>query len=235
MKKAVWIAVSLVAASTSVSAWAVNDSPQRLLEQNQWAQAQVCRKINNNLGRLACFDKTFDTPVKVGLNDENLPAKPKSWQWAMQSEHRRNPSEPGSKEFLLNKQNTPGLGMHIWLTAPAINSRYNTHNHKQPPVLMLSCVENISRVELVFPTPMKENRISVTVPNSPVVTQQWQSDSSGYILRSGRGLSAVRIMKSILSSSQLTLRSDVEAVNGLTFDTEHLSKLIKPMRSACSW
>jgi len=94
---------------------------------------------------------------------------------------------------------------------------------------------DISRVELVFPEPIQESRVSVSIPGIPVVTQNWISDDTGYLLRSGRGIPAIEAMKSMLTAPQLILRSNAKDVDGLAFDTTDLRSVIEPMRKACRW
>ncbi|CAH0537433.1 hypothetical protein VMF7928_01107 [Vibrio marisflavi CECT 7928] len=200
----------------------------------QIAKANQCREINNNLQRLACFDNLFNTPLRPAKADKFNEEKPLAWQWAISSESNRSNSADTQGAFLFNQNDTLKLGKHIWLTAPAVNANPRVPGTDQP-ILMLSCVENISRVELVFPTAINVNKVPVTLLGNPTITQQWVSDSSGYVLRTGRGLPAVKLMKSMLSTPRLVMRSSIPELNGLTFNTSHLSSLIKPMRQACHW
>ncbi|WP_420745082.1 type VI secretion system-associated protein VasI [Photobacterium damselae] len=191
-------------------------------------QAQHCRSIEANLPRLECFDRVFSTPIKTVPLTKNSVVMPQSWQWATDSEKNRTTAVG----FYANKGDSVTEGERYWLTAPAINKHFAKG---KAPVLMLSCIENISRVELVFPEPIQESRVSVSIPGIPVVTQNWISDDTGYLLRSGRGIPAIEAMKSMLTAPQLILRSNAKDVDGLAFDTTDLRSVIEPMRKACRW
>ncbi len=191
-------------------------------------QVQHCRSIDAKLPRLECFDQVFSTPIKTVPVVKTETMFPRSWQWAMNSEKNRTTT----KGFCINKSDSVADGERYWLTASAINKRFKKG---EAPILMLSCIENISRVELVFPVPIQDNHVSVSIPGVPVVTQRWISDDTGYLLRSGRGIPAIEAIKSMLTAPQLILRSNVSDIDGLSFDTTDLRSDIESMRQACRW
>ncbi|KJG19925.1 hypothetical protein UB37_15940 [Photobacterium iliopiscarium] len=193
-------------------------------------QAHQCRDIESKLKRLQCFDEVFDTPMAIktlaGLNSVQYPP---SWIRAVNSEKSR-----GSKKgFILNQQDESNKLSSVWLTATATN--VSSQSKTRGPILMLTCFEKISRVQLILPQPIKAGRVTISIPGSPVVTQNWISDDSGYLLRSGRGIPAIDAIKAMISAPQLILRSDIAGIDNVEFDNKNLAEAVKPMREICRW
>ncbi|WP_297478687.1 type VI secretion system-associated protein VasI [uncultured Photobacterium sp.] len=194
-------------------------------------KANQCRDIESKLKRLQCFDEVFDTPMAIktlaGLNSVQYPP---SWTRAVNNEKSR-----GSKKgFILNQQDENDKLSSVWLTAAATNVPAQDQT-QLGPILMLTCFEKISRVQLILPQPIKAGRVTISIPGSPVVTQNWISDDSGYLLRSGRGIPAIDAIKAMISAPQLILRSDVAGIDNVEFDNKNLAEAIKPMREICRW
>ncbi|KEA65265.1 Type VI secretion protein VasI [Marinobacterium lacunae] len=119
----------------------------------------------------------------------------------------------------------------LWLTAPAVGAL------PPRPVLMLSCVDDISRVELTLPKAIDIGSLQVVLEadGRRLLSQRWLSDDSGHILRSGRGLPAIAVMQAMLRTGDLRLRANDEAIDGLRFDARGLSEQIAPLRRQCGW
>lgn len=196
----------------------------------QLQQATACTQIPAMLDRLACFDKVFDTPanaenvISTGIN------KPEAWERARNSEAGRSETETG---FVLRYNNPDEPKSGIWMTATALPDRDQKKN--EMPILMFSCIDNISRVELVLPEATSAGKARVTVSSGYSVTQRWLSDDTGSIMRAGRGIPAIDVMKALMSGSRAVLRSDLDDIGNLTFDTADLRDTIKPMRNTCRW
>ncbi|MEC6797046.1 type VI secretion system-associated protein VasI [Photobacterium sp. S4TG1] len=195
-------------------------------------QAQQCRNIESKLERLHCFDSVLNTPPVISnalIGKEVVQYSP-SWVRAVNSEKNR-----GEKEgFILNQQDEGNDFSRMWLTATAINVSSQPKT-QLAPILMLSCFEKITRIQLILPHPIKAGKVTVSIPGSPVVTQDWISDDSGYLLRSGRGIPAIDAIKAMITSPQLILRSDVAGIDNLEFDNKNLAEALKPMRETCRW
>ncbi|WP_408901018.1 type VI secretion system-associated protein VasI [Photobacterium piscicola] len=194
-------------------------------------QAQQCRDIESKLERLHCFDSVLNTPVtSKSLIDKEVIQYPPSWVRAVNSEKKR-----GEKEgFILNQQDEGNDFSRMWLTVTAINVSSQSKT-QLAPILMLSCFEKITRIQLILPHPIKAGKVTVSIPGSPVVTQDWISDDSGYLLRSGRGIPAIDAIKAMISAPQLILRSDIAGIDNVEFDNKNLAEAVKPMREICRW
>ncbi|WP_371151139.1 type VI secretion system-associated protein VasI [Halodesulfovibrio aestuarii] len=190
--------------------------------------AKLCSSINARLERLQCYDKLFPASIEELLestSEKKKNEKPEEWIRGVASEDLRTESEEGFRMNILDK-NDPETS--VWYTARAEEKGTNT-------ILQLGCLDKISRVELLLTEPVQEGRITVTVMGDKPFTQQWTADESGLILRPGRGIPAIRAMRAMLNARPLVIRSDVDVIDGLTFDNRGLEDIIVPMRTICGW
>lgn len=192
--------------------------------------AEQCIEIKARLARLACFDKVFPATIDELLEKETVVAneKPLEWQQAKASEALRK----DEKGFRTNTKDNGEAEPSIWFTARAEVQKGKKNSR---PILQLGCIDKISRVELLLDEPVAEGRMLITVMGEKPFTQQWTSDESGYVLRPGRGIPAIRAMKAMLASRPIIIRSDVSAVDELAFDNRGLNEAIDPMRNICGW
>ncbi|MGY2573334.1 type VI secretion system-associated protein VasI [Vibrio sp. C8] len=186
---------------------------------SQLDRAQQCTLILERLDRLSCFDQVMDTPALLSsstMNDD----KPQAWYTAFATALKAQPInviEQGDKE-----------NGDAWLTLSVPQTQ------EQPsPVLMMSCINNISRIELALPVPLEDARINVSVAYGP--KQYWRSDDVGVLFSSARGLPAISMMKAMTKNSRLILRSNSPQIDGLQFDAGQLSKALVPLRQRCGW
>ncbi|WP_028022095.1 type VI secretion system-associated protein VasI [Enterovibrio calviensis] len=192
-------------------------------------QAKECAGISGRLERLACFDGVFNTPVMKATKTTFEALKPEAWQRATRSENEREQTSGFVLRYVDVKE--PKSGM--WMTATALPDR--EQQRSEMPILMFSCIDNISRVELVLPTITSAGKAAVTTSANASVTQRWLSDDTGSIMRAGRGLPAIEVMSALMSGPRAVVRSDLEAIGNLTFDTSTLKETIAPMRQVCRW
>lgn len=190
-------------------------------------QATVCTGISGRLERLDCYDTLFGGG-RVRLEDNPVLQLPRGWQRAMDSEQGL-----GTGRFTLHYNDPEQPAAGLWLTATALPDGEQPEQSR--PVLMLSCLDGISRVELALPIASSAARATVTVQGRTTNTQQWLSDDSGQLFRSGQGLPAIRLMRVLLSASEVELRTLVTELDGLRFDTTGLASSLAPMRVVCQW
>ncbi len=214
------------------SAWA-NTAPENAEARSDASvvkQAQTCSAIPTRLERLACFDGVFNTPVDADNEQTIANIKPEAYQRAHASEAARSEGEQG---FVMRYTDPEDHSKGIWMTATAIPDR--GQQREDMPILMLSCIDSISRMELVLPKTTSAGKAMVLVSGSFAVTDRWLSDDSGTIMHAGRGIPAINVMKALMSSSGSVLRSELDEIGNLTFDTEGLTSSIRPMRNTCRW
>ncbi|AQS36232.1 type VI secretion-associated protein, VC_A0118 family [Shewanella psychrophila] len=184
--------------------------------------AQLCVNITSKLERLYCFDQVFATPLMAQHTALQTSTHAVEWLRATKNEEQR---QAGSSFFLGREEDND----NVWLTASAIGAV------PPRPILMLSCIDGISRVEIVLSHYFETGSMQVAVNSAASKGQRWQSDNSGYIFRTGRGLPAIKVMKSMLADNALILHSDTEEIDGLQFDTTGLKQAITPLRKVCRW
>ena len=192
-------------------------------EPEQQHDAKSCVTIKSKLERLYCFDQAFMTPLAANSAQAHSAIGVSELVRANASEAVRQ----GETHFLFAHQQ--GQPNNMWLTATAIGAL------PPRPISMLSCIDRISRVELVIPQAMSEASVRVGVNQASRQGQQWISDNSGLVFRTGRGVPAIHVMKRMLLGDTFTLSSDNSRFNDLQFDASGLKKAIKPLQEACGW
>ena len=214
------------------SKYGFSESTKEIIEEgnNVVVELGKCIQITSRIDRLACFDALFpplqSKPVNPSLHFWKNKFTSLQLTRAKENEQKRD-SETG---FIFTQSDTVVEGKaDIWATSIALGTT------PPRPILMLSCISDISRVELFLPHPITQQKMTVTIKGKRNVTQQWVTDASGTIIRSGRGLVAIEGMLAMLHNRKFELLSDNQAVNGLTFDTDQLKEKIKPMRKTCGW
>lgn len=191
----------------------------------QVANAGLCRLITVRLERLDCFDGIFETPVKQNI-DEASANYPESWHRAM------NAVEEGGFAAIHLITEGDGRGSNAWVALNALNFQTHFANDSKP-VLLMSCINNLSRVELALPGPIDDARIQISVAHMSL--QHWRSDNTGVMFSSARGLPAIEMMRVMAAGPRLILRSNARFADGLQFDTRMLSESLLALRERCGW
>jgi type VI secretion system protein VasI len=189
-------------------------------------KANQCRELTERLDRLSCFDRVFETPLKEAVGQVLLNTSP-SWKRA----------DAASKQFSADQNialTEEGADEHsnAWITLQAINEE-SRFGQKGKPLLLLSCIDNLSRVELALPSEIPDARVKISLARG--TTRYWRSDDSGTLLSSGRGMPAIEVMKDMTRDSRAWLRSNSKSVDGLMFDTSRLSELLPALKLRCGW
>ncbi|EKT4507033.1 type VI secretion system-associated protein VasI [Pseudomonas sp. DCB_CB] len=186
--------------------------------------SQDCPRIVSNIERLACFDQAAGTP---GFTPQR--------QWSAQeleapTVRRVLIHETGrAPEDLMFRLRSEEGGLLI--SAPAIAS---VAPH---PYLIISCVQNISRLQLVTAQPVDASRVQVQLRGERGATAPtpWQVMENGQVLDAGRGLPGIEQIKQLIGAHRIHVESDNPAVDGLVFDAQGLDPLIDEARKTCRW
>ena len=185
---------------------------------------QDCPQIVSNLERLACFDSFAGTPAHL---------VPVQWSTPEQDSptlHRVMAHEAGRAPDDLTfrlKSHDDGL----MISAPAIAS-VAPHPH-----LVISCVQNISRLQLVTAQPIDARRVTIQLKGErgATVPTPWQVTENGQVLDAGRGLPGIEQIKQLIGAHRIQVEGDNPAVDGLVFDAQGLDPLIDEARKTCRW
>ncbi|KRA03586.1 hypothetical protein ASD71_02845 [Achromobacter sp. Root565] len=107
------------------------------------------------------------------------------------------------------------------------------------PLLAISCLQNISRLQLITAEPLDVSRVSIRVllDGRPISGRRpWQVLDDGTVTDAGRGLVAIEQLRHLTrASQQIQLESDHASFDGLSFDTAALDALMVQQREACHW
>lgn len=183
----------------------------------------ACRAETAPLARLDCYDHAL-LPVATITAPEPVTMGP-AWRRAMEQEQMR---DSHSTAFLLTE--TAGDNPTVILTTPAIG-------HPPPrPVLMLSCLDNITRLQVALVAPRREGENQVLLTTEAIrFDAYWFLRESGYLLESSRGLAGIDEIKRLLGAESLTIGLQQGSAGNLKFSIAQLDEAIKPLRSACHW
>ncbi|MEX0425501.1 type VI secretion system-associated protein TagO [Providencia rettgeri] len=207
---------SLVLVFFALSGKAENNISQKIAE-----ELTQCRLESSQLIRLDCYDKIALSSTSEANTSPNIAQMGKTWRQAYEHEMKRVENSAG---FLVS---VPENGDYpVIMTIPAIGF--------QPPrpVLMLSCIDNITRMQIILPNKQDAGSVMVSTDRTQF-TAEWFLRENGYVLESSRGLPGIDEIKRLLNGEKLTLK--LTNNEKLTFNISGMSQEIKPLRAACHW
>ncbi|HAW1867841.1 TPA: type VI secretion system-associated protein TagO [Escherichia coli] len=141
---------------------------------------QSCRRESAALERLDCYDRLLAPLSPSGFDGALVKAGfvGEAWTRATEQEKRR---EGNTTELLVTQ--VPGERPTVVITTPAIG-------HVPPrPVLMFSCVDNITRMQVALMHPLDVHDIAVTLnADNRALRSHWFVRENGTLLESSRGL-----------------------------------------------
>jgi type VI secretion system protein VasI len=203
------------------------------------AAGRSCRAIVSAIERLACFDAEAGTPPATAA-DITAPAAaapaamvrvPDIVGLVQRNESRRKADHAGVMLLRVGDA-IPGQDKVV-ISAPALTGS------EPRPLLAISCLQNISRLQLITAEPLDVSRVSIRVllDGRPISDRRpWQVVEDGTVTDAGRGLVAIEQLRHLTrASQQMQLESDHASFHGLSFDTEALHELMAQQREACHW
>lgn len=203
------------------------------------ASDQHCTRITSALERLACFDTAAGTPpTSAAASPPSAPAitmveQARPWisELVTANEAGRLPDETSSR--ITRSADIPVGQDKVVISVPALTGN-------QPHAyLAISCLSNISRLQLLSSEPLPVNYITVRLllDGTPVApARPWQVLDDGTVSDAGRGLVAIEQLRHLARPARLIqLASDYSPFNGLQFDASALAGQIAEQREACHW
>ena len=189
---------------------------------------QSCRRESAALERLDCYDRLLEPLSPEGFGGALVKASfiGESWTRATAQEKQRSDNTTE-----LRVTQTAGERPSVLITTPAIG-------YVPPrPVLMLSCVDNITRMQVALAHAMTPTDIAVTLTtDTRRIQTRWFIRENGTLLESSRGLSGIDEIKQLFDAKTLTIDTGMENAAGkLTFNIDGLAEIIAPLRDACHW
>ena len=198
------------------------DQSQRLIH-----SLHACRKEPAALERLDCYDRLLDPVHPEGFTGALVKAQSpgEAWQRAVKQEKQRTEHNTA---FLVTQ--SEGEPPSVIITTPAIGSI------PPRPVLMFSCVDNITRMQVAWPHPRQDSDLAVTlITDTGAFRTHWFVRENGYLLDASRGLSGIDEIKQLVGAKTLTIDTGTGAAEKLTFSIAGLAQTITPLRDACHW
>lgn len=179
----------------------------------------LCREEPSQLIRLSCYDHINVENKQVSTFD--LSAMGEVWRLAIEHEMKRENHTAG---FLVSSNNEGTYP--VIMTIPAMG-------YQPPrPVLMLSCIDNITRMQIALPKKQTAGNV-LLITDKTQLSSEWFLREDGYLLEASRGIPGIDEIKQLLSSSKLTIKLAND--EQLTFNISGINEEIKPLRSACHW
>ncbi|TLP65517.1 type VI secretion system-associated protein TagO [Pseudomonas mosselii] len=185
---------------------------------------QDCPRIVSNLERLACFDASAGTPAhSVSMQWSPPEQDSPTVRRVLTHELGRSPDD---LTFRLTPEDDG-----LTISAPAIASA------APHPYLVISCLQNISRLQLVTAQPVDAGRVMVRLQGerSTTIATPWQVTENGQVLDAGRGLPGIEQIKRLIGAHRIEVQSDNPSIDGLVFDAQGLDSLIDEARKTCRW
>lgn len=192
---------------------------------------QACTRIQPRLQRLACFDEVAGTPLanQRASSAGALQPLPDSIRLVAMNEKAR---VRGDDRFRISQPAASGGRPRVVISAPARDSA------APRPLLAISCLDAITRVQFIVHPPVAPTVAEVELwqdGRMVVPRARWQVLESGRVIDAGRGLVGIDVLRRLTGASRIDVRSDLPALDGLTFDSEGLTALIDQQREACRW
>ncbi|EAS1758230.1 type VI secretion system-associated protein TagO [Salmonella enterica] len=219
------IAGILMAGSVQADPGASQTSPD--LQKALIRGLQNCRQEPAALERLDCYDRLLAPEQPEGFTGALVKAQSpgEAWQRAIKQEKQRTEHDT---TFLVTRGT--GERSSVIITTPAIGSV------PPRPVLMFSCVDNITRMQVALPSPRQDNDLAVTlITDTGTFRTHWFVRENGYLLDASRGLSGIDEIKQLFGAKTLTIDTGTGATKTLTFSIAGLAQTIVPLRDACHW
>ncbi len=197
---------------------------------------QRCTSTELARERLACFDELFGTPVYLTLTANHAlsftrTASPTTYLILQQEQER--PADSFDLIMTSRLEHEDTAQQRVVLSTPAIGAvAYGR------PVFALSCIDKITRLQIILPQEVLEARAVVTVrdeKNRQLLSDRWQVIDNGYVVDAGRGIPSIRIAQKLKRHKRISLESNLPVLDGLTFDLEKLSEYVVPLAKACQW
>lgn len=196
-------------------------------DQSTLSVMSACRLEPAALERLDCYDRIL-TPQTSGFEGALVKARyeGEAWKRAFGQEKQR---ADNSTTLLLTR--TEGERPTVIITTPALG------NIPPRPVLIFSCVDNITRMQIALTHPLKENDLPLTLlTDTGQLRTHWFIRENGMLLEASRGLPGIDEIRWLFGAKTLTVDTGTQGAAGkLTFNISGLAQTITPLREVCHW
>lgn len=186
-------------------------------------EIKQCRLISSVLERLACYD-TINIGEKTILN-ENKRMTGVAWNRAYKQESAR---QENNTQFIVTQ--SEDKNPTVLLTTPALGY------HDSRPILMFSCIDNITRLQVALPNPIIRSSVDVVLTTERArLMSQWFVRENYFLLEASRGLDGIKEIQQLFNADTLKIQTKNKEFTDLVFNIKGLEEEIKPLRTACHW
>ncbi|AZQ51278.1 type VI secretion system-associated protein VasI [Burkholderia cenocepacia] len=210
------------------------------------AASNDCTTIVSPQERLACFDAKAGTPppsppASLQAKAPAAPPTPASTPASamrpnitalVQANEAKRRADDTGLLLMRTQEKLPGQD-EVVISAPALGGS------TPAPTLAISCLQNISRLQLLTTEALPFNRanLRLLLDGRPVsASQPWQVLDDGTVTDAGRGLVAIEQLRHLARPAQrLQIESDQPPFDGLVFDVSRLHEHLVQQREACHW
>lgn len=204
------------------------------------SESRDCTVIVSAVKRLACFDERNGTPPLPVTRREptedhgTTPSIPVLPIVGMVRDNEAARSAEDEARFRIMEVHDSALDQQqVVISAPALGVS------EQRPYLAISCLSNITRLQLLVEQPIEHNqvRMRLVLDDRPLTESKiaWRVLEVGNVVDAGRGLVAIDQLKRLGEGGHLRLESDYIPFDGLVFDATGLKDLVDRQREACHW
>lgn len=189
---------------------------------------QTCRINPAPLERLDCYDRLL-TPEYPNFSTALIKARQQGDGW-LRAFAQENLRDDHSTTFLTRQ--TDGEHPSVIITTPALG------NVPPRPVLMFSCIDNITRLQIALPEPLKSEPYLTITTDKSRFDVHWFLRENDSLLESSRGLAGIDEIKQLFGAKTLTIavkNTTGTAPPALTFAIADLEKTLEPLQAACHW
>jgi len=108
---------------------------------------------------------------------------------------------------------------------------------QQLPILVFSCSDNITQMQIVLFEAAKpaSQTLTLILDQKTSLKMDWFIRDKGYLLESSRGLPGISYIQKLFSTKEISIVSADQNLNGLSFNIKGLAEVILPLRGACRW
>lgn len=190
-------------------------------------EMQSCSSQVAALERLDCYDRLL-VPARPDFTGALVKAQSQGEAWRRAIDQEKQRTGHGT-EFLITQSD--GDRPSVIITTPALG------NVPPRPILMFSCVDNITRMQIALSQPKHDSDIDLTlITEAGAMQTRWFIRENGYLLEASRGLAGIDEIKHLFGAKTLTVESGTNGVSEkMTFTIAGLAQTIMPLRAACHW
>jgi type VI secretion system protein VasI len=197
---------------------------------NYLSNKKKCMNTTTDVERLACFDKLYKTPSHLGGHTVKKPLT-EEMPKLVRKIYKLEAERPKNLADIVLNIVEDGANKIVRLSKPGRG------NDKYSPILLLSCVDNITRLQIGLKKPIKKSVFNVSIVSEQgfVSKHRWRSSEDGYLLSAARGLESVRIIDSLLGHTRINFDLDDVGLGQIFFNFDGFKEGIKVLSETCRW